>query len=111
MTKEELWIDYKKQVGLADNDLHIAANFTVSDMKSAIEMGRDSRNTAYNAAAKELGDRLQAAEAKLKKFKFYGTDGCRGENDTCQSRFQLYYTTDKCIECAPTDYKIGETHE
>lgn len=46
-----------------------------------------------------LAARVQKLEAALAKFKVWGTDGCRGQNDTCQGRITLFITDDRCLEC------------
>lgn len=74
---------------------------------ATIEQYNEMKKAAFDLKQQmtELAKENAELKAKLGKFKFYGTDGCRGQNDTCQGRFQLYYTTDECIQCAPGDYK------
>ena len=35
----------------------------------------------------------------IKQFKVWGTDGCRGKDDTCQGRLTLFIKSDKCLDC------------
>lgn len=64
---EAVWLDYKKQVGLDDNDRHIAANFTVSDMKSAIGLGAD---WGYAQAKREAQGEIEALCKERNEWKF-----------------------------------------
>lgn len=82
-------------IDLAESEEQIKAlkeKLNMTEIK--LRIAKDSQLRTYDGLANKAD--------KFDRFKVYGTSDCK----QCETgRITLFYHTDKCIECAPEDYK------
>ncbi len=73
--------------------------FCECDVINGFQQGADFAKSHFEQKLEASEKRVAELEAKLSRFKVWGSDGCRGQNDTCTGRITMFVTDDKCMDC------------